>query len=176
MKNRNTKERVYNTIKASIAVKNGSDMDAREGMAMASLMAGVAMCAGCGAVHSLGHQLSNRFGMPHGMAMSVMMPVVLNFNVPACADRIAEIAIAMGEDVTGLSKVEAARRAAHAVRKLGTTIGLPATLSEYGADPNLIAICAEWALKDPDVPGNPVTPTRQQVEDLYKQAFERTLD
>ena len=158
------------------AVADGSNMEAREGMAMASLMGGMAMCAGCGAVHARGHQLSNRYGMPHGMAMSIMMPVITNFNIPVCPDRIADIAVALGEDVEGLSKIDAAKKAAHAIRKLGKSIGLPTTLSEYGADPKLIPICAERALKDGDLPGNPVAPTLEQIKDLYKKAFEGNLD
>jgi alcohol dehydrogenase class IV len=157
------------------AVTKGSDMEAREGMAMASLMGGMAMCAGCGAVHALGHQLSNRFGMPHGMAMSILMPVILNFNASACPDRIAKIAVAMGEDVEGLDKTETAGKAAHAIHKLGKAVGLPTTLSEYGADPELLPICAEFAATAGDMPGNPITPTMEQIKNLYKRAFEGTF-
>ncbi len=158
------------------AVADGSNMEAREGMAMASLMAGMAMCAGCGGVHALGHQLSNRYGMPHGMAMSIMMPVIMRFNMTARTDRIADIAVAMGEEVEELSPVEAAKKAVYAVHKLAKSIGLPTTLSEYGADPKLIPVCAERASKDGDLPGNPVSPTLEQIEDLYKKAFEGNFD
>ena len=157
------------------AVTDGSDMEDREAMAMASLMGGMAMCAGCGAVHALGHQLSSRYGMPHGAAMSVLMPHILNFNVAACPDRIANIAVALGVDVDGLGKTEAARKAAYAIRKLGEAVGLPTTLTEYGADPELIPICAEYAQTAGDMPGNPITPTMEQIKDLYKQAFEGNL-
>ena len=133
------------------------------------------MCAGCGAVHALGHQLSSRYGMPHGAAMSVLMPHILNFNVAACPDRIANIAVALGVDVDGLGKTEAARKAAYAIRKLGEAVGLPTTLTEYGADPELIPICAEYAQTAGDMPGNPITPTMEQIKDLYKQAFEGNL-
>ncbi|MCP4627971.1 MAG: iron-containing alcohol dehydrogenase [bacterium] len=157
------------------AVSDGSDMEAREAMAMASLMGGMAMCAGCGAVHALGHQLSSRYGMPHGTAMSVLMPHILNFNASACPDRIANIAVALGEEVDGLGKTEAARKAAHAIRQLGEAVGLPTNLTEYGADPQLIPICADYAQTAGDMPGNPITPTMEQIKDLYKQAFEGNL-
>ena len=113
--------------------------------------------------------------MPHGTAMSILMPVILNFNASACPDRIANIAVAMGEDVDGLGKTEAARKAAHAIRELGEAAGLPTTLTEYGADPELIPICAEFAATAGDMPGNPITPTIEQIKDLYKQAFEGNL-
>ncbi len=153
------------------AVANGSNMEAREGMAMASLMAGESQGAGAGAAHALGHQLTNRYGMPHGTAMYIMMPVVMKFNLIACVDRLVDIAVAMGEQVEGLSKMEAAEKAPYAVRRLGKSIGLPTTLSEYGADPKLIPICVERAAKDGDLETNPRVPTMEQIEELYKEAF-----
>ncbi len=158
------------------ATANGSDMEAREGMAMGSLMAGMSMNAWCGAVHALGHQLSTQYGMPHGMAMAVMMPVVMKFNMIACVDRLADIAAAMGEQVDRLSKVEAAETAPRAVQRLTKSVGLPVTLSEYGADPELIPACVEWAEKDDSMSGSPRTLTAEQVDDLYRKAFTGTLD
>ena len=98
--------------------------------------------------------------------------VIINFNVPACPDRIANIAAALGENVLGLEKAKAAQKAASVIRKLGKAVGLPTTLSEYGADKALIPICAKYAETAGDMPGNPITPTLEQIEDLYKQAFE----
>lgn len=159
------------------AVANGSDLEAREGMAMGSLEAGMAFSSsGCGAVHALGHQLSTQYGMPHGMAMAIMMPPVMKFNMIACVDRLADIAVAMGEQVDGLSKREAAEKAILAVRRLGKSIGLPTTLSEYGADPKLMPNLVKWALRDADLPANPRIPTLEQIQELYKKAFAGSLD
>lgn len=92
-------------------------------------------------------------------------------NLIACVDRLADIAAALGEEIEGLSKREAAEKASLAVRQLSKSIGLPATLSEYGADPQLIPSLAKWASKDGDLPGNPRVPTLEQIEELYKEAF-----
>jgi len=155
------------------AVANGSDLEAREGMAMGSLEAGMAFSSsGCGAVHALGHQLSTQYGIPHGMAMAIMMPPVMKFNMIACVDRLADIAVALGEQVDGLSIGEAAGKAILAVRRLGKSIGLPITLSEYGADPKLLPNLVKWALEDADLLTNPRIPTPGQIEELYKEAFE----
>jgi alcohol dehydrogenase class IV len=105
-----------------------------------------------------------------------MMPVVLHFNADSCPDGIADIAVALGEDVKGLSKVEAAKRAAPAIRKLAKAVGLPTTLAEYGADPQLIGVCSEFAAKDGDLPENPIATTIDQMKDFYKQAFEENPD
>ena len=158
------------------AVANGANMEAREGMAMGSLMAGMSMNAWCGAAHALGHQLSTQCGMPHGTAMAIMLPVVMEFNMIVCVDRLVDIAVAMGEQVDGLSKMEAAEKAPYAVHRLTKSIGLPTTISEYGADPELIPSCVGWAEKDDSISGNPRTLTPEQIEELYRKAFEGALD
>ena len=158
------------------AVANGSNLEAREGMAMGSLEAGMAFSSsGCGAVHALGHQLSTQYGMPHGMAMAIMMPPVMKFNMIACVDRLADIAVAMGEQVDRLSIGEAAEKAILAVRRLGKSIGLPTTLSEYGADQKLMPNLVKWASRDADLPANPRVPTLEQIEELYRKAFAGSL-
>lgn len=63
----------------------------------------------------------------------------IKFNASHCPEKIAEIAVAMGEDVSGLSDIEAAMKAAEAIKKLAKSVGLPSTLSAGGADPNLIS-------------------------------------
>jgi len=154
------------------AVSDGSNMEAREGMAMGSLEAGMAFSsAGCGGIHALGHQLSTQCGMPHGMAMAIMMPVLMEYNIIACVDRMIDIAVAMGEKVDGLSKWEAAIKAPSAIRNLVRSIGLPTTLSEYGVEPNIIPELAKWAIKDGDLPGNPRKLTIDEIKELYKRAF-----
>ena len=158
------------------AVADGSNMEAREGMAMAAMEAGLAMNASCGGVHALGHQFSTQYGIPHGTAMGIMMPIIMNFNLIACPDLYADIATAMGEQIEGLNTSDAAKKAPIAVRKLLESIGLPVSLKEYDADPNLITTCAKWALKDPNIGGNPRTLTLEQTEELYKKAFEANLD
>jgi len=158
------------------AVANGSNMEAREGMAMGSLEAGVSMNAWCGAVHALGHQLTTQYGMPHGTAMAIMLPVVMKFNMIACMERLGDIAVAMGEQVEGLSKIEAAEKTPYAVHRLTKSIGLPTTLSEYSADPELIPNCVRWAAKDDSIEGNPRTLTLEQIEELYQKAFKGSPD
>jgi alcohol dehydrogenase len=153
------------------AVANGADMKAREGMAMASMEGGLCMNAWCGAVHALGHQLSSQFGMPHGMAMAIMMPPVMEFNTIACMDRMVDIAKALGQKIDGLSKMEAARKAPEAVRAITAAIGLPTSLSACAVDESRFAECARWAIKDIDLDGNPREMNLEQAEALYRKAL-----
>lgn len=157
------------------AVADGSNMAAREGMAMAALEAGLAMNANTGGVHALGHQLSTQYGIPHGVAMGMMMPVIMDFNTIACLDQMADIAVAMGADIKGLSKQDAAERAPAAVLLLQKSLGLPTSLSECNADPALIPICAKWAMTDTSIPGNPREMTQEQIEGLFKKAFKKQI-
>lgn len=157
------------------AVATGSNMAARENMAMAALEAGLAGNAWVGGIHALGHQLSTQYGLAHGVAIGIMMPYVMNFNLIACIDRFNDIAIAMGESVDGLSKIEAAHKAPRAVFHILESLGLPTSLKETGANPDLIPVCAKWALEDIDIPGNPRSLTLDQIEKLFQTAFEGKL-
>lgn len=85
---------------------------------MAAMEAGLSMNANTGGVHALGHQLSTQYGVQHGIAMGIMMPILMEFNTIACVDRMVDIAVAMGENVEGLSKTEAAKKAPAAVVQL----------------------------------------------------------
>ena len=89
---------------------------------------------------------------------------------------MADIAIAMGEKVKGLSNTEAAKKAPAAVAKLQKSLELPTTLSECKADPKLIPVCAKWELADPDIPGNPRTLTLKLIEALLNKAFEEIVE
>lgn len=153
------------------AVADGSNIDAREGMAMGALQAGLAMNAGCGGIHALGLQLTSKYGIPHGRTLAIMMPGVMRYNLLACVDRFVDIAKAMGEKVEGLSQMEAAEKAPFAVEQFAQSIGIRTTLSKETEDPELVPICAKHALENENIHGNPRMPTLEEVEELYKQAY-----
>ena len=72
------------------------DLEARTQMMMASMMGAIAFQKGLGATHSLAHPLSSDCGMHHGTANAVMLPFVLEFNRPAVAQRLADLAAQFG--------------------------------------------------------------------------------
>ncbi len=155
------------------AVADGTNMAAREGMAMGSLVAGMAFSsAGCGGIHALGHQLSTQCGMPHSMAMGIMMPPVMEYNIISCMDRMIDIAIAMGEVVDGLNKREAAGKAPAAIRDFVKSLGLPIKLSEYGVDKKIKPDLAKLAIQDGDLPGTPRILNLEEIKELYSRTFE----
>jgi alcohol dehydrogenase len=155
------------------AVANGEDLVARDKMAYAEYLAGVPMCnAGLGLVHGMAHQLGGFYDLPHGVCNAILLPVVSEFNLIAAPERFAEIAVALGEDITGLSTVEAGRKGIAAIRGLSKDIGIPASLAELkGVKESDFEILATNALKDTCTAFNPRKATLNQVVQLYKDAM-----
>lgn len=84
------------------AVENGSNTEARERMAIGSLLSAMAFSnSGLGAVHGLAHPIGAHFGVPHGLACAILLPYVTGFNLRVKRDRFKEIA-----SKTGTEKVE----------------------------------------------------------------------
>ena len=84
------------------AVEDGTDLAARSQMLLAAHMAGVAMAnTGLGLCHAIGHSLGGRWNIAHGVALSMLLPDVLRFNLPVRTQRLADIAFALGVGDTG---------------------------------------------------------------------------
>lgn len=115
------------------AVARGDDLDARGNMAVASLLAGAGFTnAGLGAVHGLAHPVGARFDVAHGLANGILLPYVMEHVLIGELAKFREIAIALGEDVSGCTLRQAADRAVQAVIGLNRDIGIPVTLREVG--------------------------------------------
>ncbi len=154
------------------AVGNGNDIEARAAMAYAAYIAGQAFSsAGLGIAHSLAHQPGSFIGLPHGVCNAVFLPLVCEFNMIACMDRYADVAAAMGVDITGLTPREAALEGIQAIRNLSADIGIPSGLAELGMKEEDIPKMAEWALKEVCTPTNPRVTTVKDMIELYKKAM-----
>ncbi len=114
-------------------VHNGQSLEARENMLLGSLYAGLGLAnAGVGAAHSLSYPLGGRYGISHGMANTLMLPRVMDFNVPSAQEQFAIIAEIMGESTEGLPVREAAYLAVDAVESLIEDCGIFTTMRELG--------------------------------------------
>ncbi len=155
------------------AVFNGSDIQARENMLMGSLLGGLALAdAGVGAAHALAYPLGGNYRIPHGLANAILIPHVMEFNLPAAERQFALIARSMGEPVEGLPSRWAAAAAVEAVRTLSSDIGIPAFLSEIGVPESDIPILVEGALKvTRPVENNPRKLGKKEAERIYRLAF-----
>lgn len=153
------------------AVANGEDMEAREQMLLGATEAGMAMNTGCALIHSSGLQLTSKYGLSHGETLAIMAAPVMRFNTMACVERMIDVAEAMGENLTGLGELEAADRAAEAMQKFATSLGLPVSMDRKVYDPEKIPAMAKIALENDNTYGNPRIPTVEELEELYSQVF-----
>ncbi len=113
-------------------VHDGKNLEAREKMLLGSLYAGLGLAnAGVTAVHSLSYPLGGQYGIPHGLANTIMLPPVMNFNLPASLEKFTVIADAMGEMTEDLPLREAAFLALEAVEALIEDCGIQAKLSDF---------------------------------------------
>lgn len=115
------------------ATYHGNDLEARSNMALASLIAAFSETnAGDIEGHAAGHVIGAFYHVPHGIACGIPLPYAMEYNLPVSPDILVRIAEAMGEDISGLSKCEAAYKGIYAVRQLIVDVGLPTTLKEIG--------------------------------------------
>lgn len=154
------------------AVANGNDLEARNGMAVAQYIAGMGFSnVGLGAVHGMAHPLGAFYNIPHGVANALLLPYVMEFNLPAARDKYRKIAEMMGCPTQGLSDEEAAQAAVQAVKELSLKINVPQKLHELGVKEEDLEKLAQAAYADVCTPGNPREVTVTDLLNLYKKAF-----
>jgi alcohol dehydrogenase class IV len=157
------------------AVFDGSNVEARAAMAIGALMGGISFGnAGVTAVHALSYPIGGTFHVPHGIANTLMLPWVMEYNMLACLDYFSEIAVAMGENIQGLSVREAAVRAVEAMRQLAVDIQVPQYLSDVGIPESAIDDLADGAMTQTRLlVNNPRRLTRDDIVQIYRNAAVR---
>ncbi|MEN5030752.1 iron-containing alcohol dehydrogenase [Pseudomonas sp. Ps21-P2] len=155
------------------AYANPSSLQAREDMATASLMAGMAFGnAGVGAVHALAYPLGGRFNIAHGVSNALLLPYVMEWNKLACVERMRDIADAMGVRVAHLSDRDAADLAVKAMADLCAAVEIPSGLRSFNVPEDAIPAMAEEASKiDRLMRNNPRKLTAADIEKIYRAAY-----
>lgn len=154
------------------AVDNGQDMEARDMMAYAEFLAGMAFNnASLGYVHAMAHQLGGFYDLPHGVCNAILLPHVQRYNAKVAPARLAEIGAAMGVNIEGLSHEAGADAAIAEIVKLSTRVGIPSGLAEIGAKKEDVAVLATNALKDACGFTNPIQATHEEISNIYLAAF-----
>ncbi len=154
------------------AVENPTDAEARNGMAIAQYIAGMAFSnVGLGLVHGMAHPMGSLFDVPHGVANALLLPTIMEFNMPACLNKYPDIARAMGVNTDGLSAEDASKAAVEAVRTLSIAVGIPQHLSDLGITQKDIPALAEQAIADVCTPGNPREVTIDDIKALYAKVL-----
>lgn len=155
------------------AYANGGDVDARYDMMLASLLAGVAFGnSDIGGVHCMAEAIGGLYDTPHGVANAIYLPVVMEYNAIALPQKFARLAAALGEDVSGLSTVQAAKRAAAAVSELAGDLRIP-TSAQVGVDPKDFDRLAAAAAINVSVESNPRVAAECDFHELYRIAHEK---
>lgn len=151
------------------AVEQPTNAAAREGMALAQYIAAQAFSnVGLGLVHGMAHPMGSLHDIPHGVANALLLPTIMQFNMPERIEKYGVIAREMGVDTTGMSPEEAAQAAVEAVRALAVRVGIPQHLSELGIHEEHIPALAHQAIADVCTPGNPRDVTEEQIVELYR--------
>jgi alcohol dehydrogenase len=155
------------------AVACGSNLEARYDMALGSLYAGISLAnAGVTAVHALAYPLGGTFGVAHGVANGLLLPYVMEFNVPGSIARFAQIARFMGEKVDHLTLLEQAYQAPKVVKALYKDLKIPQSLTELKVPKEAIPTMAKAAMNVTRLMGNnPRTMTVADVERIYEKAL-----
>jgi alcohol dehydrogenase class IV len=140
-------------------------------MLQASCLAGAGFHnVGLGLAHALSSIVGGHFPVHHGVATGLFLPHVMRFNLIANLAKFAHVAEALGEVRGERSQRAYAALAPEAVAQLMADVGVPATLREVNVPASAFAQVAEEALDHLDRPGNPRANTREDLEELCRQA------
>lgn len=155
-----------------VAVARGDDLEARDRMAYAQYLAGVAFNnAGLGHVHAMSHQLGGMYNLPHGVCNALLLPHVCEANLMAAQERYADIAEALGENIYALPLREAAQMAVVAIRSLSVDVGIPSNLTELGVQDKDIDAMVEHAQQDVCALTNPRRLNDKEVAAIFRAAM-----
>jgi alcohol dehydrogenase len=153
------------------AYDDGADLEARAQMLLAAHMAGVGMAAtGLGICHGIGHPLGGRFDLPHGVALSMLLPHVLRYNLPARLQRTADVAFALGVGDTARDAGGNAEAAIDAVAALAHRVGLSGRLADHGITAADFDLLAADALDDEVMANTPRFPSTEDVRAILAAA------
>lgn len=152
------------------AVKEGTDLEARKQVMLGAAMAGFISQAGSGGAHGMGTPLGAWYHVPHGTAVGMMLPYVMEFNASVCPERMREIAKAMGCEVEGMPLAQAALAASQRMAQLLREIEFP-TLAEYVKTEEELEILSKDAVKDKCCMLNAKALNEEEIFAMYQIAM-----
>ena len=155
-----------------IACSNDHEILATENMLIASMLAGMAFSqTRLGNVHAMSHPTGAQYGVHHGLANAILLPYVMEFNLPSRVQKFANIANALGADTTNLSKREAAKIAVDYVWQLNRDLQIPKNLSECGVKKSGIRRLSKATMDSGNVSVNPRKTQQSDIEAIFARAI-----
>ncbi|WP_027371234.1 iron-containing alcohol dehydrogenase [Desulfovermiculus halophilus] len=164
-------ELISNNLRTAFA--NGSNLQARNRMLEGSMLAGVAFAnAGVTAVHAFAYPIGAEFHIPHGVANTIMLIPVMDFNIVGNLDKFAHLAEYLGQNTEGLNKRQAASSAVQAIRELAEDLQVPSRLRDFGVQESDVPGLAEGVMQVTRLlANNPRTMQLQDAEEIYRKAL-----
>jgi alcohol dehydrogenase class IV len=155
------------------AVEVADDLEAREGMASAALLAGMAFSnAGVAVVHALEYPLGGTLHCSHGGGNGMLLPYVMRFNLQVRKEAFARIAVLLGENVSGMDEGDAAERGIVAVENMRGRIGIPSSVRQLGGRKDQLRGFAEKAFAVKRlIHVNPRPVTLSDLQSILQSAF-----
>ena len=149
-----------------------NDYQALANTQMAATIAGIGFInGGLGIVHAISNTIGGIYGTPHGITNAILLPYGMEFNLPTNLKKFADIAVAMGENIEGLSLREAAERAISSVKQLSRDLEIPEKLSEIGVTDEFAEKIAALSIDTPDIKTNPRHYSPSLVEEVFRNAL-----
>ena len=152
------------------AYRDGSDLEARSNMLMASMLGGISFShSDVASVHCIAEALGSMYDLPHGTCNAIFLPFVMEYNMSYCIDRYARVAAALG--ITFDTEEEGAAKAVEYVKQLTKDVELP-TFASLDPDPADFPALAEMAYKNGSNGSNPRPMETADYEALLKIVYE----
>ena len=150
------------------AVSTPNDAEAREQMAYAQFLAGMAFNnASLGYVHAMAHQLGGFYDLPHGVCNALLLPHVEAFNMKVASERLNEVGQVLGADNSDLNGLNVIA----AIKTLADIVGIPKSLEELGVKREDFGTLADNALKDVCGLTNPIQASKDEIIGIFENAY-----
>lgn len=148
------------------------DQESREGMAVAQFLAGLAFGnAGCGLIHSMSHQLSAVYDLPHGLCNAILMPEASRINKKSqeAVERYAGLCqVVFPVESSGMTPLEKADYLIDRIEALSERVGTKKKLSELGVKEEDLFLLADKTLLDASLRHNLYKPDRKEIEMIFR--------
>ncbi|WP_134701144.1 iron-containing alcohol dehydrogenase [Ammoniphilus sp. YIM 78166] len=155
----------------------GTDVESRENMLLASMMAGAAFAQSrLGNVHAISHTFGGVFNIPHGIANATLLPFVMKYNLPACPNEMSDIAAALGKDISGRSAEEAAYLAIEAVQEMNRDFEIPHNIKDLGVSLDYLPQLVEDSMRSGNVFVNPRLTRAADIQAIIENAYHGIME
>ncbi|MDM5198241.1 iron-containing alcohol dehydrogenase [Fictibacillus enclensis] len=121
------------------------------------------------------HTFSGVFNVPHGIANATLLPFVMRFNLPACPDKMVDIANALGEKTDGIPVKEAVELAIQAIIKLNNTLNIPSNIKDLHVSLDVLPKLVEDSMRSGNVLINPRLTSSKDIKEIIENAYNGPL-